>query len=189
MAKQKNLKTLWIVIGIVGGIILFLIIISLTSWYVYKKYAQPTPISTNINTNQTQNQNQSQNQNKTQNKSQNTSTSAVNYDGTYSGSSPIESGLASGTVTVSGGKITGHGTYIGLYGAQININITGTVDAFGNFSGSFSGSGEVDGVPVTGSGTYSGKITGNIASVNYTATGSGGGQTETHSGTIDLTKQ
>jgi|GEM_PF-6112403 len=112
-----------------------------------------------------------------------------NYDGVYTGSAPVAEGLSNATVTVSKNQITGSGTYLGAYNSQIALTITGSVDTSGKVSGSFSGSGAVEGTSVSGNGTYSGAIVGNSMNVSYTATGSGGGSSETHSASIVLTKK
>jgi len=112
-----------------------------------------------------------------------------NYDGIYTGSAPVAEGLSNATVTVSKNQITGSGTYLGTYSSQIALTITGSVDTSGKVTGSFSGTGMVEGTSVSGTGTYTGTIVGKSMNVSYTATGSGGGSSETHSGSIVVTKK
>jgi len=109
----------------------------------------------------------------------------VNYDGTYVGSAPVAQGISNATVTVSGNKISGQGTYVGANNAKIGLTVSGDVDTNGNVKGEFSGLGSVEGVAISGGGTYTGKITGNSASISYIASGAG----ETHKGSIVLTKK
>lgn len=107
------------------------------------------------------------------------------YDGTYVGNAVVAQGISNATVTVSGNKISGQGTYIGANDIKIDLKIDGKVDANGNVSGSFSGSQKIEGVTISGGGTYTGKITGNSANVDYSASGAG----ENYKGSIILTKK
>jgi len=120
-------------------------------------------------TQQNNNQNQTQPEKKTETQPKTTQQS---FDGTYSGSGSVAEGLTDVTVTISGGNISGRGTYIGPGGAQIGVSITGSVtDSSGNVYGSLSGSGIVQGYEVSGSGNFKGKITGSSMSVNYSVSG------------------
>jgi len=124
----------------------------------------------------------SQSQSKTQSQSQ---TNQQNFDGSYSGTGSVAQGLTDIRITISGGKISGQGLYVGDYDAQIIVSITGSVtDNNGNTYGSFSGSGTVQGNEVSGSGNFRGKISGNSMDVVYSATGAG----QSHTGSITLTK-
>jgi hypothetical protein len=107
------------------------------------------------------------------------------YDGTYAGSAPVAQGISNATVTVSANKISGRGTYVAGSDIKIDLKIDGSVDTNGNVSGSFSGSQTIEGVTISGGGTYTGKINGNSASINYSATGAG----QNFNGSIVLTKK
>jgi len=128
---------------------------------------------------------------------------ASGYDGVYSGTWKTKGSSFPVALTVSKGAITGSGTIsMGAGGVSVKsvIDISGTVDTFGNISGSIKQSAQINGV-VQGSGGGGGSFTGTIKdkqmTFNYSGSGSAtvsvqGVRTTSSggdSGTIILTRQ
>lgn len=108
------------------------------------------------------------------------------YDGTYSGSSSAAVGVASGSVTVTGGALSGRVTYRESVQGQsfsIGLNVSGSVNDDGKVSGRFSGSQKSGGSTVTVSGSFSGGIYDNVMSLRFSGSSSATGGV---SGSISL---
>lgn len=108
------------------------------------------------------------------------------YDGTYSGSSTAAVGVASGSLTVTGGALSGRVTYRESIQGQsfsIGLNVSGSVNDDGKVSGRFSGSQKSGGSTVTVSGSFSGGIYDNVMSLRFSGSSSATGGV---SGSISL---
>ncbi len=191
MSDEKLGRSIKIFILIGAIVIMVLISIGVLVYFKWQPRTEPTstPISSPSLTTTTSvpAKNNDMTENDTPVKDD-TPESSANYDGTYSGGASASYGLTDMTLTVSNNQTSGEGVYVGLYNAVIGVSASGSVNGDGGVSGGLSGSGVVDGVSVSGSGSYSGNISGNTMNVSYTVTGSGGGETETHSGSMVLTK-
>lgn len=112
------------------------------------------------------------------------------HDGTYTGSSGASSGVASATLSVRGGSVSGSGTYRETSGDQIfriHLSLSGSVYNYddGLLSGRISGSGGSGDSAVSVSGRFSGQVRGDTISLSYTASASNG---RSASGRMTLTK-
>ena len=102
----------------------------------------------------------------------------VIYDGVYSGPWTFQGGSMPTTITVKDGKLTGGAKYSASYPGvtvRATISLTGTVDEKGVVAGTVSSTASIGGQiggSASGGGTIKGQIVDNVATLNYTLSGS-----------------